>query len=247
MSAAIHNVSATPRTTRGKGAARRLRNGGQIPAVAYGKGLAQAVALAVMPKDIISVIKSERGPNTVLSMKVAGTADMLVMIKDYTLHPVLRTLEHVDFVEVKLDRAVDVDIPLVATGKPIGLANGGLVRQVYRTVPVRCLPDRIPLKIEVDISALDIHESLPTKALPLPEGVEVRLAPEQTVIAIVAPEKDRSEDEAAAVPGAVAGAPAAAAGAAAAGGKAPAAAGAAPAAGAKDAKKDDKKDDKKKK
>ena len=245
MSASILDVAATPRTTRGKGAARRLRNGGQIPAVAYGKGLAQAMSLAVTPKDIISVIKSERGPNSVLSMKVAGAPDLLVMIKDYTLHPVLRTLEHVDFVEVKLDRAVDVEIPLVAFGKPIGLASGGIVRQVYRTVPVRCLPDRIPLKIEVDISALDIHESMPTSALPLPEGVEVRLAPEQTVIAVVAPEKDRSEDEAAAAAGAVAGAPAAA-GAAAAGGKAPAAAAGA-AAGAKDAKKDDKKDDKKKK
>jgi large subunit ribosomal protein L25 len=161
MSAAMHNVAANPRTTRGKGAARRLRNGGQIPAVAYGKGLAQAMPLSVTPKDIITVLKSERGQNTVLSMKVEGGTDLLVMIKSFTLHPVARTLEHVDFVEVKLDKQVDVEIPLIALGKPIGLANGGLVRQVYRTVPVRCLPDRIPLKIEVDISHLDIHESLP--------------------------------------------------------------------------------------
>ena len=242
MSAAMHNVAATTRTTRGKGAARRLRNGGLIPAVAYGKGLAQALPLSVTPKDIITVLKSERGQNTVLSMKVAGASDILVMIKSFTLHPVARTLEHVDFVEVKLDKAVDVDIPLIALGKPIGLANGGLVRQVYRTVPVRCLPDRIPLKIEVDISHLDIHESLPAKALTLPEGVEVRLAPEQTVIAIVAPEKDRGEEEAAA--GAVPGA-APAAGAAAAAGKP--AAGAPAAAAGKDAAKAPAKDDKKKK
>ena len=240
MSAAILNVAATPRTTRGKGAARRLRNGGQIPAVAYGKGLAQAMPLSVTPKDIIFVLKSERGQNTVLSMKVEGGTDLLVMIKSFTLHPVSRTLEHVDFVEVKLDKSVDVDIPLVALGKPVGLANGGLVRQVYRTVPVRCLPDRIPLKIEVDISHLDIHESLPTSDLKLPEGVEVRLPPEQTVIAIVAPEKDRTEEEAAAA----AALPGAAPAAAAAGGKAAAA----PAAAAgKDAPKAAAKDDKKKK
>jgi large subunit ribosomal protein L25 len=243
MSAAMHNVAATTRTSRGKGAARRLRSSGQIPAVAYGKGLPQALPLAVTPKDIITVLKSERGQNTVLSVNVAGEKELLVLIKSYTLHPVLRTLEHVDFVEVKLDRPVDVDVPLVATGKPIGLANGGIIRQVYRTVPVRCLPDRIPLKIEVDISGLDIHESLHASALPVAEGVEVRLPLEQTVIAIVAPEKDRTEEEAAAVPGAVAGAPAAAGAAPAAGGKAPAAA-----AGAKpaEAKKDDKKDAKKK-
>ena len=237
MSAAMHNVAATTRTTRGKGAARRLRNAGQIPAVAYGKDLAEAISLSVMPKDIIGVLKSERGQNTVLQMKVEAK-DLLVMIKSFTLHPVLRTLEHVDFVEVKLDKAVDVEIPLVALGKPIGLANGGLVRQVYRTVPVRCLPDRIPLKIEVDISHLDIHESLPTKALTLPEGVEVRLGPEQTVIAIVAPDKDRAEEEAAA---------AAALPGAATAGAAPAAGAPAAAAAGKDAAKAPAKDDKKKK
>jgi large subunit ribosomal protein L25 len=231
MFAAMHNVAASPRTTRGKGAARRLRNDGQIPAVAYGRGLEKALSLSVMPKDIISVLKSERGQNSVLAMKVGEKDELLAMIKSYTLHPVSRTLEHVDFIEVKLDRTVDVDIPLIASGKPAGLANGGIVRQVYRTVPVRCLPDRIPLNIEVDIAHLEIHESLPTSALTLPEGVEVRLAPEQTLIAIVAPEKDRGEEEAAAAPGA------AAAGAA----KAPAAA------AGKDAPKAAAKDDKKKK
>jgi large subunit ribosomal protein L25 len=245
MSAAMHNVAATSRTTRGKGAARRLRSAGQIPAVAYGKGLAQAMPLAVMPKDIITVLKSERGQNTVLSMKIGGAPDLLVMIKSFTLHPVARTLEHVDFVEVKLDRLVDVEIPLAVTGKPIGLANGGIIRQVYRTIPVRCMPDKIPLNIQVDISHLDIHESLHASAMKVAEGVEVRLPPEQTVVAVVAPDKDRAEEEAAAA-AALRGAAAAAgaAPAAAAGGKAPAAgaaaAGAKPA-DAKDAKKDDKK------
>ncbi|MDB4941895.1 MAG: ribosomal protein L25p [Labilithrix sp.] len=234
MSAAIP-VAADARTSRGKGAARRLRNEGKVPAVAYGKDLAEALSVSVTPKEIITVLKSERGQNSLLSINVAGASDMLVMIKSFTLHPVARTLEHVDFVEVKLDRVVDVEIPLIATGKPIGLANGGLVRQVYRTIPVRCLPDQIPLKVEVDISGLDIHESLHASALPLPEGVEVRLSPEQTVIAIVAPEKERAEDVEAtgAAPGAAA---AAAAGAKA----APAAAAgkdAKAAAPAKDAKK----------
>jgi len=242
MSAAMHNVAATPRPSRGKGAARRLRNDGQVPAVAYGKDLA-AMPVAVTPKDILAILKSERGQNTVIQMKVGDAKDLLVMIKDFTVHPVARTLEHVDFVEVKLDRPVDVEIPLVGTGKPAGIAQGGILRQVYRTVPVRCLPDRIPLKIEVDISHLELGDSLHADKLPLAEGVSVRLPPEQTVIAVVAPEKDRSAEEAAAVPGAAAGAPAAAGAAApAAGGKAPAAAaagGKAPAAAApaKDAKK----------
>ncbi|MBX3186857.1 MAG: 50S ribosomal protein L25 [Labilithrix sp.] len=235
----MQNVNANPRTGRGKGAARRLRNAGEIPAVAYGKELA-ALPLSVAPKDIASVLKSERGQNTVLQMKVDGQKDLLVMIKSYTLHPVSRMLEHVDFVEVKLDKPVDVEIPLLPVGKPIGITNGGILRQVYRTIPVRALPDKIPLKVEVDVSKLDLHESLPASALPIPEGVEVRLPAEQTVIAVVAPEKDRSAEEAAvpgaAAPGAAGAAPAAAA-----------AAGAKPAAAAgKDAAKDAGKDAKKK-
>lgn len=229
MSAAIHNVTATSRTQGGKGAARRLRNEGKIPAVAYGKDLA-ATTLALSPKDILSVLRSERGQNTVLSVKVDGAKDLLLMIKEFTYHPVSRALEHVDFVSVALDRPVDVDVPLIATGKPAGILQGGIVRQVFRTVPVRCLPDRIPLKVEVDISHLNLGEAVHTKDLPLPEGVEARIPAEQTVVAVVAPEKDRTAEETPAA--GAAGAPAAA-------GKAPAAAGKAPAAAApaKDAKK----------
>jgi large subunit ribosomal protein L25 len=233
MSAAMHSVTANPRTETGKGAARRLRNSGQIPAVAYGKGLA-ATTLSVAPKDVITVLKSERGQNTVLQMKVNGGSELLVMIKDYTYHPVTRSLEHVDFVEVKLDRPVDVDVPLVAHGKAVGVTLGGLLRQVYRTIPVRCVPDRIPLQIDTDVTELKLGDAIATKDLKLPEGVEVRLPAEQTLVAVVAPEKDRSE-EAAAAPGAAA--PGAAAAAPAAGGKAPAAA----AGDKKDAGKDAKK------
>jgi large subunit ribosomal protein L25 len=235
MSAAMHTVTANPRTETGKGAARRLRNSGQIPAVAYGKGL-DAKTLSVAPKDILTVLKSERGQNTVLQVKVDNGGDLLCMIKQFTYHPVSRSLEHVDFVEVKLDRPVDVDVPLLTTGKAVGVAAGGLLRQVYRTVPVRCLPDRIPLKLETDVTHLELGYAIATKDLKLPEGVEVRLPAEQTLVAVVAPEKDRSEETAAA-PGAAPAAGAAAPAAGAAAGKAPAAA----AGDKKDAGKDAKK------
>lgn len=228
MSAAMHNVTAQPRNEHGKGAARRLRKTGIVPAVAYGKDLA-ATSLQLAPKEILTVLKSERGQNTVLQMKVEGGSDMLVMIKSYSYHPVSRSLEHIDFVEVKLDRQVDVEVPLVANGKAVGVAAGGILRQVFRTLPVRCLPDRIPLKLECDVTALELGEHIATKDIAVPEGVEVRLAPELTIVAVVAPEKDRTED-AAATPGA------AAAAAPAAGGKA-AAAGDKKAEPAKDAKK----------
>lgn len=241
---AMVSLGAKPREGVGKGQARRLRAAGSIPAVAYGKGLA-ATHLSVSPKDILSILKSERGQNSVIEMELGEQAKLLLMIKDYSYHPVHRELEHVDFVQVRLDQSVDVNVPLVATGKPAGVTAGGIVRQVYRTVPVQCLPDQIPLKIEVDIAHLELNEHVSTQDLKLPPGVTVRLSAGQTLIAVVTPEKEREETpaEAGAVPGAAAvgaagAAPAAPAAGAAAGKDAAKAGGAAPAAApAKDAKK----------
>ena len=233
-STTMPGLVAAPRTAHGKGGSRQLRKTGQIPAIAYGKGF-EATSLAVSPKEILSILKTEKGQNNVIQMKLGGAkpTELLVMIKDYSYHPVSRELEHVDFVQVKLDQEVMVELPLLFTGKPVGLAEGGIIRQVYRTIPIRCLPNLIPVKVEIDIAHLALGEHIATKDLKLPAGVTVRLPDAQTLIAIVTPEKDRTADEAAAVPGAP-GAPAAAGAAApAAAGAKDAKGGAAPAADAK--------------
>ncbi len=222
----MQTLTAKPRTPAGKGETRRLRSAGQVPAIAYGKGLT-ATALAIAPKDVLTILRSEKGKNTVVQLKVEGQADLLAMIKDYSYHPLTRSLEHVDFVQVKLDQPVTVDVPLITHGKAAGVTLGGILRQVYRTLPISCLPEAIPLKIEHDVTNLSLNEAAATKDLTLPPGVTVLLPAEQTVVSVVAPEKDRTEDVAP-----VAGAAAAAPAAGAAGAKAPAAA-----APAKDAKK----------
>jgi large subunit ribosomal protein L25 len=232
-SASMPSLKAQTRSANGKGEARRVRRAGLVPAVAYGKELA-STPIAVPPKEVAAILKSELGKNTVLNLELDGKS-LLAMIRDYTVHPVARSLEHIDFVEVKLDRPVDVEVPLLPVGKPVGVAKGGVLRVVHRLVPVRCLPDRIPVKIETDVTHLELGQHVATQDLKLPEGVSVRLPAEQTLVAVVAPEKEVEEVPA---PGAVA-----AAGAAAAPGAAAPAAGAAPAA---DAKKEDKKEDKKK-
>lgn len=232
MTAEITTLKAQSRKPGGKAEARRLRQGGLVPAVAYGRGLA-STPIAVPPKDVAVVLRSERGQNTVVQLDLES-GKMLAMIKDYALHPLKRSLEHVDFVEVKLDRPVDVNVPLLPTGKAVGVTAGGVLRVVYRTVPVRCLPDRIPVKIETDVTALELGEHIATQDLKLPEGVTVRLPAEQTLVAVVAPEKEEVVEP---VPGAPGAAAAGAAGAAA-GAAAPAAGAAAPAA---EAAKDDKK------
>jgi large subunit ribosomal protein L25 len=208
----MQTLTAKPRTPAGKSETRRLRKAGSVPAIAYGKGR-PATALSVTPKEVVTILRSERGKNTLVQVTVEGQSEFLAMIKDFSYHPLTRNLEHVDLIEVKLEQQVLVEIPLVTVGKPLGVTAGGLLRQVYRMVPVSCLPNQIPLKIEHDVTSLNLNEATAAKDLKLPEGVSVMLPAEQTVISVVAPEKDRTEDVAA-LPGAAA----------------------APAAGAKDAK-----------
>jgi large subunit ribosomal protein L25 len=228
-------LKAQNRVASGKAEARRLRRTGFVPAVAYGKGL-PATSIAVTPKEVAVILKSERGQNTVVELEL-GDKKFLAMIRDYVLHPVKRHLEHIDFIQVSLDKPVDVNVPLFTTGKAVGVTAGGVLRIVYRTVPVRCLPDRIPVKLEADVTHLELGMHVSTQELKLPEGVSVRLPPEQTLVAVVAPEKEEVVEV---VPGAPGTAPVAGAAAAGAPGAA-AAGGAAPAAEAAPAKEDKKK------
>jgi large subunit ribosomal protein L25 len=229
----IIKLSATPRPDCGKSPSSRLRRTGQIPAVCYGKGLA-AFSVAVGPKELLQVLKSPHGKNSVIELNVKDAQSYTVMVRDYGYHPISRELLHADFLQVKLDQPVDVEVPVRCVGKSKGSVAGGILQQIFRNLPVRSLPEKIPVDIEIDISELDLGDTIKAGQVKLPEGVKVRLPEEQTVIVIAIPEKG---EEVAATPGAP-GAPAAAAAAPAAGAKAaaPAAAGAkaaAPAAGAK--------------
>ena len=200
-------ITATKRDARGKGMARRLRHSGQIPAVAYGAGLASQ-ALTISPKDLVEVIKSERGRNTIIELSVEGGDRFSALLCDYQYHPVTRGLLHADFLKIDLDQPVDVDVPLELTGKAKGIVMGGVLRQVYRKLPVRCLPAKIPVKIVRDITELELDDHVAVSELELPEGVTVRLPPDRTIVAVVT-EKVKPEEEAQPVPGAApAGAPA---------------------------------------
>jgi large subunit ribosomal protein L25 len=234
MATEMPTLKAESRAPAGKSEARRLRRTGVVPAIAYGKGL-PSTPIVVAPKEVATILRSDRGKNTVLQLELEGKK-FLAMIRDFALHPVKRELEHVDFIEVKLDKPVDVEVPLFAIGKAAGVVKGGVLRVVHRMVPVRCLPDRIPVKLETDVSHLELGQHIATQDLKLPEGVVVRLAPEQTLVSVVAPEKE-VEEVAPGAPGAV---PAGGSVAPAAPG-APAAAPAAEAAPAKAPAKDEKK------
>jgi large subunit ribosomal protein L25 len=196
----LRKISAAKRKIETKGALRRMRNAGSIPAVAYGLEK-PSVTLAVSPKDLVEVIKSEYGRNTVIELEVEGEKQT-VLLADFQYHPITRSLLHADFFRIGMDRPVDVDVPFELVGKPKGVVMGGVLRQVYRKLPVRCLPEKIPVKIVRDVSELDLDEGYAVQDLELPEGVAVRLPADRTVVAVVMEKVQVEETETAAVPAA---------------------------------------------
>jgi large subunit ribosomal protein L25 len=162
------------------------------------------------------------------------------MVREAQVNPLSRRLVHVDFLRVDLDTEVHVTVPLLLTGKAVGLTNGGNLHQSMHVIAIAAKPAAIPTKLEADVTALDIGDALHVSDLKLGEGVRALLDPREAIASVVAPKAEKVEAEAAPVEGAVP-AEGAAAAPAAGGAAAPAAGGkggaAAPAAAGKEEKK----------
>lgn len=207
MTMQLIKVSAQSRPLSGKGPSRRLRVEGMIPAVAYSKGN-PAQQLAVSPTDVVSALTSDHGRNSVVEIEIDGKAKLKAMIKEYQYHPVSRQLLHADFVQVEDNVPVVVEVPLRLTGKAKGIVLGGTLRQVYRDVPVRCLPSAIPVELSHDITELGIDGHVAASDIAVPSGVEIQLPPRRTLAAIFLDKKAKAEEEAAAAAANPAAAPA---------------------------------------
>jgi large subunit ribosomal protein L25 len=241
------------RETQGKGASRRLRHDGKVPAILYG-GHAAARTLTLSHQKLLIMLDNERFYSTILNLKV-GDQSQAAILKDVQRHPFKNAIVHVDFQRVEENEKIRISIPLHFTGAAVApgvKSQGGLVSHMRTEAEVSCLPKDLPEFIEVDISGLSLNESIHLSQLKVPQGVVlVELAKEDAaVVAIHSPRAEEPEPTAAvaAVPGAVEGAAAAApAAAGAAGAAADAAKTPAAAAGKKEeAKKEPAKKDAKK-
>ena len=199
----VSTLSAQKRDQSGKGPARRLRSKGLIPAVCYGP-YEKPLHVAVDPLAIQKAIATPHKFNTVIKLQVEGGEARTVLFKDFERDPVEGHLLHADFLEVRMDKDVVVNVPVILIGKPEGVTAGGILQQVARTLPVECKPSDIPEKIEVDVSGLQITESLHVKDVKLPAGVVLKVRGDQTVAVVNVPEKEEEAPKpvAAAVPGA---------------------------------------------
>jgi large subunit ribosomal protein L25 len=208
MSLDQSTLNATLRTDNGKGAARRLRADGKIPAVVYGKGH-EPVSLAVDPVELKKAIATPHKFNTVITVKL-GQGDKLVLLKDYQQHPLSRELLHADFQEVRLDQQVDVDVPLQLVGRSAAQADGAILTQLKRVIAIKCLPGAIPVALEVDITSLKFGQSLHESDIKLPEGAKLAGFKNDTIATVSIPETESAAPAAAAAAAPAAGAKAAA-------------------------------------
>jgi large subunit ribosomal protein L25 len=150
-----NTVAATPRAdaSRGKNEARRLRVQGRIPAVLYG-AKKQTIALAVDPKEINRILRSESGHNTIFDL-VAGAEKTKAMIVDWQYEPIKGHLLHIDMKRIAMDQALRVKVPIVLVGEAEGVkSQGGILEQITREVEIECLPGDIPSHIDLDVSEL---------------------------------------------------------------------------------------------
>lgn len=164
-------VKLVRRTASGKGGARALRRKGLVPAVLYGEG-GENIAVGGDPRELVKVLLSPTGRNTVLEVELEGEAKHFAIVRDYQVHPFKRKLLHVDLLRVTEQTQLVVDIPLKLSGKSAGEQKGAKLLQVARTLRVRCTAGNIPTEIAIDVTPYDIGESLYSTAVPLPDGVE---------------------------------------------------------------------------
>jgi large subunit ribosomal protein L25 len=180
-----YNVKAAGRESRGKNEARRLRKSGSIPAIVYGASKAPA-AVAVDPKLIFRILKSDSGHNTIFDLELDGEKTK-AMIVDWQTEPIKGSLLHIDLKRIAMDQKLVVTVPVVLKGEAIGVkTQGGIMEQVLREVEIECLPADIPAHIDVDVTHLEFGQVLRVSDLPHGEGkLKFLTGEDQTVAHVV--------------------------------------------------------------
>jgi large subunit ribosomal protein L25 len=179
-------VVAKPREGKfNKNAARRVRVAGKIPAVVYGAGK-ESIAIELDPKQILRILHSESGHNTIFDVDIAGQGLAKVMIVDWQYEPIRDSLLHIDLKRIALDKAMKVSVPVRLIGIPAGVKNeGGILDQVMREVEIECLPGEIPSHIDVDISGLGMHGAIRVSDLPHSGSIKFLSAEDATIAHVI--------------------------------------------------------------
>jgi large subunit ribosomal protein L25 len=196
-------LKATRRDTTGKAAARRMRREGKIPAVVYGRG-EETSSLTLDAREFETLVKHHSLDTTLVELEIAGegkkkASKVRTLVVEVQTHPYRPEVMHVDFQQIHAGERVTVEVPINLTGTAEGVRNGGVLQHVMHVVEVECAVESIPEAFEVDVSALEIGDSVHIDELDVPEGVELLVDPKRTICTVAAPtilELPEEEEEA---------------------------------------------------
>jgi len=187
-----YKVQAKQREGRGKNDARRARRDGMVPITVYGGGSETLAAVAPL-RDLAAILRSESGRNTIFTIDVEGVGVSEVMFHDRQIDPIRGRLIHADLTRLVKGQKIEVTVPLHLVGEPVGVKEKqGVLEQIIREIQIRCEPRNIPDVINVDVSNLDVHDTLHVSDLKVAEGVEL-LQDADVVIATVGIVKEEAE------------------------------------------------------
>jgi large subunit ribosomal protein L25 len=182
-------LAAKVRDEKGKQAAKKFRREKRLPAIFYGPG-ANSVMLTVDSHELDLILAKKSGENVIIGLQIEsdkGVDSKTVILKDLNTHPVSRAHLHADFYEISMDKELTLEIALHFINTPKGVVNGGMLQPIRRELEVSCLPDKLVDFIEVDVSGLEIGQSLHVGEIVLPEGIKSSLAPDLPVATVMAP------------------------------------------------------------
>src|SRR6266566_7982877 len=181
-------LKAEPRTNVGRSAVRKLKARGVIPAIIYG-GKDKPLPLQVAGRDINAMMSHASGENVLVELEIAGEkSSRTALVQEVQHTPVGGDIRHVDFHAISMDDTIQAEVPL----EPVGIANGvknfgGLLEQSLRVLTLECLPRDLPDRITVDISRLNIGDSIHVRDIQLPSGVTAKVPADLTAFSVLAP------------------------------------------------------------
>lgn len=181
----VISLTGNPRQAHGKGGARKARAAGLIPGVLYGHGQAP-LSVAIEAREFQVALHNHKGGNAVVSLAVSGH-DYTALIREVQYDPVTHDVVHLDFQHILLTERIEVRVMVRLVGLPVGVKDGGgILETITRELEVRCLPTAIPSSIDVDVSHLNIGDSVHVREVPLPD-VELLTDPDTTIATVVPP------------------------------------------------------------
>lgn len=198
-------LNAELRSGAGKGAARQMRQKGKLPGIFYGPKRRPSM-IAVDAKEFSEKVSTLEGSHLIRFCSGAEEiGNRVALVKEAQLHPVTGAVLHADFYEVDMTEKLRLRVPLHFAGKAVGVALGGILQPVQRDVEVECLPGDIPEFLSVDVSGLNIHDSIHVSGLQAPAGVRVCYDTDATLVTVAPPTVEEVKvEEAAAAEGAAA-------------------------------------------